>query len=329
MRRGRRRRRTHQKDMVRACALVHWVSLSRGATFPSWVCDQCRDARRLPWLSLFAITVDSGFRVARCRAEDTVGVSVPAIATDCACAGTCRNIRSHACIGYSRTKQVYRLWQQTSYVILRANEGYSYSMWSDPQWPCVHRNFAGRWGGDRRSRWRGLFLCPWTYTITPCLVAFAYTVRSVGALAQLVSGVVGVTSPWLTVLPSLMGGSSGVVSPTAFRRHPDYDNYKWLAAYLALPKVYPLLATHDGRYCGRLWCTYCRRPLRTHFRGPFCLDRAVPGEDWTLHVCSLCRWKMVNREVPMLDAFRLWPPRVFPFCGMGGRNWIAQLLMVT
>ena len=165
MRRGRRRRRTHQKDMVRACALVHWVSLSRGATFPSWVCDQCRDARRLPWLSLFAITVDSGFRVARCRAEDTVGVSVPAIATDCACAGTCRNIRSHACIGYSRTKQVYRLRYVCVYVCMYASARANISVILRDD--CVRTCLSQAWrAGRQRVPMNGLPRLNWAATVT-------------------------------------------------------------------------------------------------------------------------------------------------------------------
>ena len=98
-------------------------------------------------------------------------------------------------------------------------------------------------------------------------------------LAQLTSVAVGVPPPFLLTVPSSsMGGSSGVVSPTAFQLHPDYNCYRWMAAYLALPKVYPLLAAPSDGFDGRLWCIYCRRPLRTHFKGPFCLDRTVLGE---------------------------------------------------
>ena len=67
-----------------------------------------------------------------------------------------------------------------------------------------------------------------------------------------------------------------MVTLDEFQAHADYESYRWLAAYLAGPKVYPLLADRGKGLTGHVWCRYCRRALRTHLRSPFCLVRDAP-----------------------------------------------------
>ena len=119
-----------------------------------------------------------------------------------------------------------------------------------------------------------------------------------------------------------------MVTLEEFQIDLEHTGNRSLAAGLAGPRVYPLLADYRRARLGHLRCLYCPRALRTHLRGPFRLFRDAPPLTRHGDVCSVCRWKSANDEACRMVAFRLWPslleadlwPHILAFLCREGSN---------